>query len=480
MKKLLVSVLVSVLLLTGMLTILAACEEPIDYEHTIIFYSSQGDKLKTQTEFAIDQFEAKYPGWKVIHQTPGGYDQVRDKVLQDLRVGNQPDLAYCYPDHVALYLPSETVVNMTPYLTSTETVAGKNVVVDDAQGTHSGTDDVNYRIGFTDKELEDFIPAYYEEGYARNFAGYEKYGFKAQDMLTLPFVKSTELLFYNKDALDACGFQPAKTWDELWAQAPKLVEKFPGCTPLGYDSESNWFIIMCEQNGWDYTSIDDNHFLFNNENTRNWLQQLNTYYEVNHWITTKQDYGGAYTSALFTKGVADNAGGVVYCVGSSGGASNQASDKFHWGVAPVPGSKVGNSVNNAAISQGPSLVMLTGGNKVTNASEKEKMTFLFIKELLDPTFQANFSIASGYNTCRPSTYDIPAYAKHMEGDSITAIAAKVTSTMADRFFVSPAFDGSSDARTQVGTALLLAMQGVASPEIALRDAVKNCGGNPNR
>ena len=72
MKKLLVSVLVVALLLSGVLTILAACADPIDYEHTIVFYSSQGDALQQITKLAIEKFEAKYPGWKVIHEQPGG------------------------------------------------------------------------------------------------------------------------------------------------------------------------------------------------------------------------------------------------------------------------------------------------------------------------------------------------------------------------------------------------------------------------
>ena len=53
------------------------------------------------------------------------------------------------------------------------------------------------------------------------------------------------------------------------------------------------------------------------------------------------------------------------------------------------------TVNNSVISQGPSLVMFNAGNGVSNADEKAKMTFLFIKELLDPTFQAQFSIEAG-------------------------------------------------------------------------------------
>ena len=120
--------------------------------------------------------------------------------------------------------------------------------------------------------------------------------------------------------------------------------------------------------------------------------------------------------------------------------------------------------------------MLSAGYNVDNADEKQLMTWLFVKELLDPTFQAAFSIESGYNPCRLSTFDVEAYIEHMESDSITAAAAKVASTMSDRFYTSPAFKGSSTAREQVGTALVYAIQSQKTPEEALADAYRNCGG----
>lgn len=92
-------------------------------------------------------------------------------------------------------------------------------------------------------------------------------------------------MYYNKDALDALGLKPATTWDELWTQASYLKTKYPTATPLGYDSEANWFITMCEQNGWGYTSADAPHYLFNNDNTKTWLNKLNEYYNKGYIAT---------------------------------------------------------------------------------------------------------------------------------------------------------------------------------------------------
>ena len=461
MKKLLVSIMLIVLTMTT--TLLTACgpkEEPTDYSHTIVFYSTQGDSLQAVTTNAIAAFEAKYPGWKVEHIQPGGgYDGTKDKIVSDFQAQIHPDLAYCYPDHVAQYLKTGKVVDLNKFLFET--------------GVYEATGEV---IGYSAEELADFVPGYYNEGYATNFAGYENYGLTAESMITLPFVKSTELLYYNKTALEELGLPVATTWDQLWEQCAAIVAKYETATPLGYDSEANWFINMMEQNAWGYTSADpSNHYLFNNENAIAWLQQLNEYYNLGY-ITTQEAYG-AYTSGLFTKGVED--GGLVYCIGSSGGASHQdPGDVFEWGVAPIPGSvQADGSVNYSVISQGPSLVMLKDGHGVPNSDEKQLMTWLFVKELLDPTFQAAFSIASGYNPCRQSTFEEEAYIEHIANEeSITAQAANVAKELADRFFTSPAFVGSSTARDQVGTALYFALTGQKTAEQALADAYVNCGG----
>ena len=95
--------------------------------HEIVFYSTQGDELQKQTDKAIASFEAKFPGWTVKHTSLGGYDKVRDKISSDLQAGTQPDLAYCYPDHVARYIPTKKVVNMSHYIENTATVKGVEI-----------------------------------------------------------------------------------------------------------------------------------------------------------------------------------------------------------------------------------------------------------------------------------------------------------------------------------------------------------------
>lgn len=470
MKKLITSLLVIVLVLSCCAVVFAACDQT-DFDHTIIFYSTQNDDLQKLTAAVIDKFENKFPGWKVEHQQPGGYDDVRKKIVSDLQGQVQPDIAYCYPDHVALYLDTGKVIDLAKLMNSTETVT-------DAEGNA-----VN--VGMTAAEKADFIEVYLEEGRATKFTGYKENGYDDDSLLALPFAKSTELLFYNKDALDECGLTPAKTWTELWEQAPILKQTFPEATILGYDSESNWFITESERQGWGYTSTDaNNHFLFNNDKAAAWLDSIQGYARQGY-ITTQNIYG-SYTSNLFKKGVIDKetkkpAAGAIYCVGSSGGAKNQATTAFTVGVTRVPGSVVTNSdgtttVSNKVISQGPSLVMLKC-DQASNSDEKTKMTWMFMKELYEASYQASIARLQGYNPAVKSAINLSAYQEFLEDETqITAVAAKISTEIMDDYFTSCAFVGSSTAREQVGNVMVYVIKREKDGAKALRDALKNCGG----
>lgn len=442
---------------------LSSCsKDKVDEEHTIVFYHTMGDSLQTTLQTAINSFEAKYPGWTIESSQIGGYDDVRDTIIGDLQGGTQPDLAYCYADHVAQYITTSKVVDMSKYINSKDTIA-----LEDGTST---------AVGYTAEEIADFVPGYYSEGKATNFADYSKYGYTEDSMFTLPFVKSTEVLYYNADALIAAGVKnedgTAKvptTWDELWDACAKVKAQYPGSTPLGYDSEANWFITTCMQNGWGYTNAQAPHYAFNNDGTKGWLTSLKEKFEAG--LFTTQEIYGAYTSNLFVNGAET---GSVFSIGSSGGASHQASNKFKWGVAPIPGTKVGAKVNNYAISQGPNLCMFN--TSADNANEKELMTWMFVKEILNPTFQCSFSMTSGYNPARQSAFDNAAYQEFLANTSnITSVTANVAKGMNDRFFTSPAFQGSSTARDQVGTALQYAITGEKDVAKALSDAMKKCG-----
>ncbi len=412
-------------------------------EVTITFSHTMGESLRKELDKAIARFNVIYPNITVEHGQVGGYDEVRDQIKTELTAGNQPNIAYCYPDHVALYNVTKKVVPLDNFIES--------------QIEDSATGGI---IGLTAEQKADFITGYYNEGTVFDLAG---------TMYTMPMSKSTEVLYYNATFFTEHGLDVPTTWEEMGAVCAQIKEILKNDenpnndndVPLGYDSESNWFITMCEQYGSNYTSTDSsNHFLFNNKTNREFVKMFREWYE-NGYVTTQEIYG-AYTSALFTN--TDPTKPSCYmCIGSSGGASHQTPPvvdnnyAFEAGIAPIP--QVDPS-KPKAISQGPSLCIFdqNGDSDDFDNAQEVIASWLFVKFITtDATFQASFSMVSGYMPVINSAKEIPAYAEWLDGangtDKLVAKVIKTALDNTDYYFVSPAFNGSSKARDQVGVLL---------------------------
>ena len=385
----------------------------IEFSHTM------GQNLRNVLDAYIEEFNKIYPNITIVHSQVGNYDDVRDTVSKQILAGTQPNIAYCYPDHVALYNLGGATVTLDQFINSPE-------------------------LGMTQEQIDDFIDGYWNEGMA--------YG--DGKMYTLPLSKSTEVLYYNKTYFEANNISVPTTWDELEAVCRKILELEnynPTCVPLGYDSESNWFITMCEQLGSPYTSATGTKYLFNNDTNKQFVERFASWY-YDGLITTQEIYG-AYTSGMFVQQDKTKTYSFM-SIGSSAGATNQRPTKgadgypFEVGIAPIP--QVDPS-NPKVISQGPSLVILNNENR-----QEVIASWLFVKYLTTCIeFQAEFSMVSGYMPVLESVMENPVYKEDFldkadGGDNIAALSVKVGLQMKNAYYVSPAFTGSSVARDEVG------------------------------
>jgi len=409
---------------------------------TIKFYHQMGAGLQAILNDAIAEFNEIYPNITVEHESYGDYNGVRDQIKTEISVGNQPNLAYCYPDHIALYNVAGAVQTL-------------DVFIEDET------------VGFTQAQLDDFIEGYYNEGKV----------FGDGKMYSLPVSKSTEVLYYNKTFFEQYNLTVPTTWDEMEevCKAIKAIE--PTCIPLGYDSESNWFITMCEQYNSPYTSATGENFLFNNQQNIDFVTKFRTWYQ-NKWVTTEALSGG-YTSALFTGNSSSSAEGseaskgtrCYMCIGSTGGATyqqpSQTNGKFEFevGIASIP------QVNPEApkvISQGPSLCIFKKDNP-----QEVLATWLFAKFLTtDVNFQARVSMNNGYAPVIKSVQQNEVYAEFLaeaSTENIQAYAVKVALEQEKAYYASPAFNGSSVARDQVG---LLLQKCFVLPDAGFDAAIK--------
>ncbi len=433
---------------------------------TVTFYHTMGANLQNVLNKYIPKFNEMYPNIEIKHDMMGDYPALRDQIAIELTAGNSPSIAYCYPDHVALYNKSRSVLTLDAFIDSDKEVTKAD-----------GTTEI---MGFTAEQKADFIEGYYAEGTA--------YG--DGKMYTLPYTKSTEVLYYNKTYFDANNLTVPTTWEEMKEVCATIrAKEGNNVVPLGYDSESNWFITMTEQYGTPYTSATGDKFLFNTAENRAFVKEFRDWYEKGY-VTTEEISGG-YTSKLFTQTAEDKLK-CYMCIGSSAGASYQcpalatrmvnkldeqgnpiqAKDEqgnllfeegkpvyeqveeqyypFEVGIAQIP--QV-NKNNPKVIQQGPSLCMFKKKN-----SQEMAATWLFMKFLTTKVeLQAEVSMTNGYTPVIKSAQNHPVYADFLskaDGNAkLQATAVKQTLAQMSAYYVSPAFSGSSAARDQVGILL---------------------------
>jgi len=465
MKKTISSIMAVALLLSLCLTCFAGCvggggnkkapdfvmpEGGFDTESpvTITFYHSMGAGLQKILDDALVEFNKLYPNITVEHSSYGDYKGIRDQIKNEITVGGQPNVAFCYPDHVAYYNVSGVVQSLDPLIPYED-------------------------YWYSAQEQEDLGENYFADG--RVYADGKLY--------SLPMQRSTEVLYYNKTFFDKHGLTVPTTWDEMEEVCEQIRAIENTCIPLGYDSEANWFITMCEQSGSPYTSASGENFIFDNDTNKAFVKRFRTWYE-NKWVTTQELNGGAYTSAMFTgkSSSGDTVSTRCYmCIGSTGGATYQQPTvtngvpEFEVGIAPIPQI---DPANPKVISQGPSLCIFKNEN-----AQEVLASWLLVKYLTtNVEFQATYSMNNGYTPVTQAVMRNEIYQDFLNSantTSITAYAVKVAIEQSYAFYESPAFNGSAVARDQVALLMQKCLGGKASDvdafiAQAFKEAVAEC------
>ena len=415
----------------------------------IKFWHTMGQSNQDVLKRAIQEFQEKHPDVVVDHAAQGDYSALHEKLMSAIPAGTMPTMAFCYPDHVADYMASNAIVNINDYLNDDE-----------------------LKFNEEDGLQSDFVNTYWEEG-----TKYEQTG-----IYSVPFAKSTEVLFYNKTFFDKYSdkISVPTTWEEMWNTCKIIKEQIMNAGleptvefPMGYDSDSNLFITLCEQQGITYTTNDGisspgDHIKFNNDQAKAMITDLVTKYKAG-WFATKNTLpNNAYTSTYFTEGK------TVMSIGSTGGTSYNVSVNFDVEIAPAPvTSNTGNG--NKYILQGPSICFFKKGN-----DKVKKAAWEFYKYIVRAQNTAAYGVKSGYEPVRKSAYELDGYQEYLNGDSLQAKVSKVTATIGDQFFLSPVFYGSATARDEVGNIFANVALEQKTLDQAFADAasvaVRACGG----
>lgn len=424
--------------------------DPTKLSAKVVFWHTMGDVLEKVVTEAITSFNKVYPNITIELSNQGDYNGIKDKLTKAIPAGTTPTMAFCYPDHVAEYLTSGAIEEMGQYSTDSVIGFGKD-------STESGG-------------VSDFISNFWQEGQVYTDSG----------IFSLPFAKSTEVMFYNKSEFTKHGYSVPTTWDELWTLCAKIKTDYASLSdfvPIGIDSDSNFYISLSEQYGIPFTSKETSeasgHYLFNNDQAKAKVSELKSFFDRGYFITEGTSPSNAYTSSRFLKGAVN--GGSLMTIGSTGGTSydypGTAADTFDVQVALPPAK---DSASHQVITQGPAVTFFK------RSSLKSKYAaWLFYKWVTNTDNSAAYALASGYEPVRNSSYLTPAYQTMLNytADDKTLLfskVARVTKTMEDYYFSSPVFVGSAKARTEVGKMLASVLLGEKTVDKAFSDALTAC------
>ena len=425
---------------------------------TIRYVNSWGQKYQPKVDKLMEDFMAANPNITVEKVVLGGYDGIHTQTVSDIDAANGEygDLVICYPDHVVDYINYGVAVDLDDLMNDS-------------------------KIGWTQAEKEDVIQAFLKEGQ----------NFPIPGTYCLPYCKSTEALYYNKDViigLDLSSVNPNLnggnkinkdyidnlTWEEFFDVLCPAIDAYNNALPAdekiiipaeagglsgicGYDSEANLFINLCEQYGYGYTSVNSQSgkasLDFNNDNVVSLLKKFNDAGKKNYLVPSSRKENNSYCSAFFTEQH------FLFNIGSTAGVTHEVSSEFDVDVAPIPGAREG---NKHVISQGPSLCILAhpeDGKAVKQA--RIEAAWKFYKFLTNTKNSAVWATTVGYLPVRTSSLSEEVYIEYADAtgkparseELLVAKNAQYSTVASSNVFTSPVFKGSSMARTVVGSVM---------------------------
>ena len=355
MKRILGTILVLAMLLS-MLAVPALADEPL--ELTMFFPVNVGGAVAQLIDNMTNTFNEQNPGIKVNAVYTGNYDDTVTAIQTAIGTSGQPDLFL--------------------------SLATQRFTMDDTNMAMTLDD-----IIANDPEGQAFIDGFMLDSYVEDGA-----------IISIPFQRSTMVLFYNKDAFKEVGLdpeQPPKNWEELVDYAQKLTnDKRYGVAIALNSGSAQWaftgFSLQNCTNGVGLMSADGKEIYFNTpenvEALQLWLDLQNKYHCMAPGIVQWTD--------MPTQFLAGEVAMIYHTTGNLTNIKNNAN--FDFGVAFLPAGRQWGAPTG-------------GGNfYITNgiSEERQQAAWKYIKWMCSTERAAQWSIDTGYVATRESCYETPA------------------------------------------------------------------------
>lgn len=327
----------------------ALAAEPI----TINFWHSMGAGVNGQAiKDLVERFnETNEHNITVVETYQGNYNDCSAKIMQSISANTNPEVAMLDRGLITQYAPYGVLADMLPFAE---------------------------RDGFN---VDDFV------------LGLMEFSWVDGELLSLPFNRSTPVLYYNKAAFEEVGLDPEKapeTWDDLFEYAEKL-------TVVNNGETSRYGFSMVIDTGWFLSALVGQ-------------QGGRTIDESGDKVLYIED-GTALKALEFWKKLADSG---YYRIPSTTNAGSVMMQDFYQGKLAMMYQSTGNmgdilkntegmgtfDVGVAFLAKEEYREVPTGGGNITmfsNVSEKHReAAWEFIKFATSPEEGAIFSLATGY------------------------------------------------------------------------------------
>jgi sn-glycerol 3-phosphate transport system substrate-binding protein len=311
-------------------------------------------------------FEAEHENITVKPIYGGSYQDTMTKVATAVQGGNSPDIAVLLSTDLYTLLSMDAIEDLTPR----------------------------------------FSKAYFDDFYEA-FLGNTKSG---DTVWSVPFQRSTIVLYYNKDKFRDAGLNPEKApanWTELRDYAKKLTTAGNWGLEIPSTGYQYWMLqALALQSGSNIMSSDGKKVFFNQPHVEEALQ---FYVDLGRkdkvmpegaieWATVPSDFISGKTAMMF------------HTTGNLTRVKNEAS--FDFGVSFLPANKKYGSPTG-------------GGNLYVFKdipNENKEAAIKFIKFLTQPESVAQWSIDTGYVGTTKSSYDTDLLKQYVNGFPAAAVA----------------------------------------------------------
>ncbi|BBI35486.1 ABC transporter substrate-binding protein [Cohnella abietis] len=336
-------------------------KEPV--EITFYYPVNVGGPLTKVIDSMASTFMDQHPDIKVKPVYTGNYGDNTVKIQAGVQAKQPPDVAVMMSTELYSMLDMNAIIPLDDFIAK------------DA-----------------DIKMDDFYPAFIEDTQSEG------------KTYSLPFQRSTIVMYYNKEMFKAAGLDPEKpptTWDELVTYAKQLNKDGHAGLEIPGNDDSYWmFQMLARQHAADpkqnIMSSDGKKAMFdtpeNVEALQFWLDLSRKNKAmpegVIDWATVPTDFIEGKTAMM------------MHTSGNLTNVRNNA--KFEFGVAFPPADKQFGSP--------------TGGGNLyifkDRSPEKQAAAFEFAKYMTAPEQAALFSSSSGYVGVRKSAYDTDAMKKY--------------------------------------------------------------------